>query len=249
VVRGVTESVRLEPSVNGQGPQNGAAPQLSLATEAARTLATTTKSVPQMQAITPRWLLQVLPWVEISGGVFRVNRRLSHAVGEGRVTFDATGPQLRVIPDDLCELPMLRGFDDPEVLRALADRFEQRDVESGTTIVETGQPADRVFLIAHGKLNKIGPGKYGEPTVLAVLADGDYFGDWELVESRDSWGFSVTAVTPCTVLAAPRQALEEIVGGSEALQAHVEAFRAQAGQQQNKHGEASIQLSAGHEQE
>jgi CRP-like cAMP-binding protein len=245
----VTESVRLEPSANGQGLQNGAAPQLSLATEAARTLAATTKSVPQMQAITPRWLLQVLPWVEISGGVFRVNRRLSHAVGDGRVTFDATGPQLRVTPDDLCELPMLRGFDDPEVLRALADRFEQRDVESGTTIVETGQPADHVFLIAHGKLNKIGPGKYGEPTVLAVLADGDYFGDRELVESRDSWGFSVAAVTPCTVLAAPRQALEEIVGGSEALQAHVEAFRAQAGQPQNKHGEAAIDLSAGHEQE
>jgi CRP-like cAMP-binding protein len=202
-----------------------------------------------MQAITPRWLLRVLPWVEVSGGVFRVNRRLSYAVGDGRMTFDTTGPAVRVIPDDLCELPMLRGFADPEILRALADRFEQRDVESGTTLVETGQPADRVFLIAHGKLNKIGPGKYGEPTVLAVLADGDYFGDRELVESRDSWGFSVTAVTPCTVLAAPRQALEEIVGGSEALQAHVEAFRAQAGQPQNKHGEAAIDLSAGHEQE
>jgi CRP-like cAMP-binding protein len=235
--------------VNGRQPQNGEVPQLSLATEAARNLAMTTKSVPQMQAITPRWLLRVLPWVEASGGVFRVNRRLSYTVGDGRVTFDTTGAEVRVIPGQLCELPVLRGFDDAEVLGALAGRFVQREYAAGTTLVETRQPADHVFLIAHGKLNKIGPGKYGEPTMLDVLADGDYFGDREVVESQDSWGFSVKAVTPSTVLAVPRQALEEIVGQSEALQAHVEAFRAQAGQPQNKHGEAAIDLSAGHEQE
>ena len=47
--------------------------------------ATTTKSAPQMQGITSRWLLRVLPWVEATGGAYRVNRRLSYAVGDGRV--------------------------------------------------------------------------------------------------------------------------------------------------------------------
>jgi hypothetical protein len=140
-------------------------------------LATTTKTQPQMQEITPRWLLRVLPWVEASGGTFRVNRRLSHAVGDGRVTFTTTGAQVRVIPRQLCELPVLRGFDDAEVLNALAGRFGQREYAPGTTIVEAGQPADQVVLIAHGKVNKISPGKYGEPAVVDVLADGDYFGD------------------------------------------------------------------------
>ena len=37
--------------------------QLSLSTGAARNLATTTKSTPQMQGITSRWLLRLLPWV------------------------------------------------------------------------------------------------------------------------------------------------------------------------------------------
>ena len=37
--------------------------QQSLGTAAARNLATTTKSAPQMQGITSRWLLRVLPWV------------------------------------------------------------------------------------------------------------------------------------------------------------------------------------------
>ena len=52
-------------------------PRQSLSTAAARNLATTTKTVPQMQGISSRWLLRVLPWVQVSGGTYRVNRRLA----------------------------------------------------------------------------------------------------------------------------------------------------------------------------
>ncbi|MDQ3761628.1 MAG: cyclic nucleotide-binding domain-containing protein [Actinomycetota bacterium] len=221
-------------------------PRLSLSTAAARNLATTTKSMPQMQGITSRWLLRVLPWVEASGGTYRVNRRLTYLVGDGRVTFATTGAEVRIIPGELCELPVLRGFDDPEVLDALAGRFTQRDFEAGDTIVQQGQPADQVFLIAHGKISKIVSGEYGDPMVLDVLADGDYFGDRELVESQDTWGYSVTAITACTVLALPRQAFEEMVDQSEALRAHLERFRARAQRPQNKRGEADIELISGH---
>lgn len=50
--------------------------QSSLSTAAARNLATTTKSAPQMQEISSRWLLRMLPWVETKGGAYRVNRRI-----------------------------------------------------------------------------------------------------------------------------------------------------------------------------
>ncbi|HSZ28612.1 MAG TPA: family 2B encapsulin nanocompartment shell protein, partial [Pseudonocardiaceae bacterium] len=183
---------------------------------------------------------------EASGGTYRVNRRLSYAVGDGRVTFTTTGAQVRVIPEELCELPVLRGFADNEVLGTLAGRFAQREFEAGNTIAQEGQPADQVFLIAHGKVNKIGPGKYGEPTILGVLADGDYFGDRELVEPQDTWAFSVTAVTPCTVLALPRQVFEELRDQSETLRTHVELYQILTEQPQNKHGEAAIELTAGH---
>ena len=248
MVCGVTESVQAELSVNGSSA-NGARSQLSLATAAARNLATTTKTPPQMQGITSRWLLRVLPWVEASGGTFRVNRRLSYAVGDGRVTFTSTGAEVRVIPAELCELPVLRGFDDAEVLAALAGRFVQREFAAGNTLVEAGQSADQVFLIAHGKVNKIGSGKYGEPTVLDILADGGYFGDQEWVDSQDTWAFTITAATACTVLAVPRPVLEEIAGRSEALRAHLAWFRAHTQQLQNTHGEAHVELTAGHEGE
>ncbi len=48
-------------------PKNSQAQQ-SLGTKAARQLATTTKTIPQMTAISPRWLLKLLPWVQVESG-------------------------------------------------------------------------------------------------------------------------------------------------------------------------------------
>ena len=76
-------------------------PQQSLSTAAARNLATTTKTVPQMQGITSRWLLRMLPWVQVSGGTYRVNRRLTYAVGGGRVAVAQTADQAAVVPPSL----------------------------------------------------------------------------------------------------------------------------------------------------
>jgi CRP-like cAMP-binding protein len=250
VVCGVTESAQMESSVNGQQPQNGQRPQLTLATDAARNLATTTKSQPQMQEITSRWLLRVLPWVEASGGTFRVNRRANYTVGDGRIEIVMNGDaDVRVVADDLHELPMLRDFDDFDVLSTLAGRFELRDVGPGSVIVREGESADQLVIIAHGKVNKIGPGKYGEPTVLDTLSDGQYFGDVELVQSHDTWTYTVTAVTPCKVLALPEQVFQEQCDQSAALQAQIDWFRSIINQNQNEHGEAAIELTAGHRQE
>nr|AYM53884.1 nucleotide-binding protein [Kofleria flava] len=225
------------------------AQQLSLGTAAARNLATTTKSPPQMQGITSRWLLKLLPWVQVSGGVFRVNRRLSYAVGDGRVTFTNTGATVQVIPQELCELPLLRGFDDVEVLAALASRFVQRDLKAGELIVEAGKPADSICLIARGKVERIGVGKYGDQTVLEVLADGDHFSYEVLLETQDYWQFTAKAVTPCTVLILQQQVFDDLVAQSDSLRQHVEQFKARARKPQDKAGEAAIELAAGHKGE
>jgi hypothetical protein len=41
---------------------------------AARQLANATKTVPQLDTITPRWLLHLLQWVPVEAGIYRVNR-------------------------------------------------------------------------------------------------------------------------------------------------------------------------------
>lgn len=224
-------------------------PQLSLGTAAARNLATTTKSAPQMQEITSRWLLKMLPWVQTKGGTYRVNRRLTYTVADGRVTFSNTGATVQVIPQELCQLPLLRGFGDTGVLSSLAGRFVQQEFAPGDIIVQSGQPAERLFLIAHGKVNKMVVGKYGEEPLLDMLADGDHFGDQVLVESESTWKFTIKAVTRCIVLALPQQAFRELLNQSEALQAQVEQFRTRAEQPQNKYGEALIAFSSDHSPE
>jgi CRP-like cAMP-binding protein len=234
-------------SVNTGGGGDADKQQMSLATAAARQLASTTKSLPQMQGITPRWLLRMLPWVEVSGGVYRVNRRLTYAVGDDRLSFSNIGAKVQIIPQELSKLPLLRGFeDDGTVLAALASRFVQREFKAGDSIVETGQPAEHVFVIAHGKAHKLGVGKYGDPIILEVLGDGDHFGDQAVVESNDHWTFTVKATAPCTVMALPQQVFEGLIKQSAALHSHVGKFKEQLKKPQDKMGQAAIQLAAGH---
>jgi hypothetical protein len=220
--------------------------QLSLSTAAARNLATTTKSVPQMQSITPRWLLRMLPWVQVSSGTYRANRRLTFTVGDGRLSFTNVGADIAVIPQELRELPLLREFEDDEVLAALANRFEQQEFAAGQVIVEFGNQADRLFLVAHGKVNKLGTGKFGESTNLGVLTDGDHFGAPALTQGDAIWEFTVKTITPCTVLSLPRQAFEQAMGQSDGLREHIERVRSAPRPPQNRHGEAAIELAAGH---
>jgi hypothetical protein len=223
--------------------------QLSLGTAAARNLATTTKSAPQMQGITSRWLLRVLPWVETKGGVYRVNRRLSYAVGDGRVTFTNVGSDIQVIPAELCEIPFLRRYDDMDVLTALAAKFKQQELKAGDVIVEKGKPADQIVLIAHGKVNKIMTGKYGDDEVVDVWADGDHFSFQAILESDDYWDFTAKAVTPCTVLTLKQSEWEKLVGRHESLHEHIEAYKLLPQLPQDKSGQAEIALAAGHEGE
>ncbi|MEW1722231.1 family 2B encapsulin nanocompartment shell protein [Streptomyces sp. NPDC093109] len=221
-------------------------PQQSLGTDAARNLATTTKSAPQMQEITSRWLLRMLPWVQVQGGTYRVNRRLSYAVGDGRVTFVQTADRVAVIPAELGELPALREYADEDVLAELARRCEQREFAAGEVLAAAGDAADEVYLLAHGRVQKLGTGPYGDEAELAVLADGAYFGEQALVDGDATWGFTARAVTACTVLVLTRRDVLNLAEREDSLRGHLEAFASVPRQRTNKYGEAAIDLSAGH---
>ncbi|MFD3335628.1 family 2B encapsulin nanocompartment shell protein [Streptomyces sp. NPDC058700] len=218
----------------------------SLSTAAARNLATTTKSAPQMQEISSRWLLRMLPWVETKGGAYRVNRRLSYTVGDGRIEFVQDGAHVRVIPRELGELALLRGFEDEEVLSVLARRCEQRDFDAGEVLVVRGAPAEQIHLIAHGRINQTSVGKYGDEVAVAVLADGDHFGESALLDADARWDCTATAETSGTLLTLSRAEFASVLSSAPALQAHIEEFSSLPLQRQNRHGEAEIAMSSGH---
>ncbi|MEU9039555.1 family 2B encapsulin nanocompartment shell protein [Streptomyces sp. NPDC048352] len=233
-------------SVQAGSEAESRTPQRSLGTAAARNLATTTKSAPQMQEITSRWLLKMLPWVSVQGGTYRVNRRLSHSVGNGIVEFVKTGSQVQVIPAELGELPLLRDYGDEEVLTELAARCRQIDFEAGEELTSFGSPSDQVFLLAHGRVEHIGPGPYGEDAVLRTVADGAYFGDSSLTDEAAIWEYTARAATPGTALVLSRQDFQLLADRVDSLRAHVDDVRTRPEQRTNSHGEAAIDLSAGH---
>lgn len=218
----------------------------SLSTDAARNLTTTTKTVPQMRGITPRWLLRMLPWVEAKGANYRVNRRLTLTIGDGRLTFVNVGDNIQVVPAELRELPLLREFTDDEALTALAQRFEQREYEPGDLIVHKGQSRDQLILLAHGKVQKLGTSEFGEPVVLDIAAGGSYFGSEVLTGESSEWDVTVKAITPCTVLVLSSQSFQQMNGQSDSLREHLAAELSRPRLPQNKHGEASIDLASGH---
>ncbi|MFF4101804.1 family 2B encapsulin nanocompartment shell protein [Streptomyces sp. NPDC001903] len=224
-----------------------AARQAALSTAAARNLATTTKSVPQMQGISSRWLTRVLPWVDVSAGTYRVNRRLSHAVGRGRVSFVQSGADdVRILAPTLSELPTLKGFPDQAVFEDLAVRFVKRDLRAGDVLVEEGAPVEEVFIIAHGRLEKRAQGKYGTTDVLGVVADGDQLGDDALGRPEPRWDYSVRAATAGTVMVLRWRAFQEVLERSAALRAHLEQYVENGRRPVNRRGEADIELASGH---
>ncbi|MFI7102461.1 family 2B encapsulin nanocompartment shell protein [Streptomyces sp. NPDC050161] len=230
----------------GPEAQPAAPRQTSLSTAAARNLASTTKSAPQMQEITSRWLLRMLPWVETKGGAYRVNRRLTYTVGDGQIEFVQDGANVRVIPRELGELALLRGFEDIEVLTAIANRCVQRDFRVGEVLAERGAQAEQIHLIAHGRVSQTAAGKYGTEVSDDVLADGDRFGEDALLDADATWDRTITAETAGTLLTLSRADFASVLSTAPSLQAHIEQFRSLPQQRQNKHGEAEIAMSAGH---
>lgn len=64
---------------------------LSVSASAARNLAMATVTSVQNAANTPRWVHKLLPWVDVAGGVYRVNRRAVVLAQPGRIAFDRDG--------------------------------------------------------------------------------------------------------------------------------------------------------------
>ncbi|MFI6638862.1 family 2B encapsulin nanocompartment shell protein [Streptomyces sp. NPDC050504] len=222
--------------------------RLSLSTKAARNLATTTKTAPQMQGITSRWLLRMLPWTNVSGGTYRVNRRLSLAVGRGRVSFIQNGADdVRIVPETLREVPVLRGFEDDELLAELASKFTVRDFREGDVLTEAGTPVEEAYLIAHGRLNKYGTGKYGTEELLGVIADGDQIGEEALGQHADPlWLHTVKATTSGTLMALSWRAFQDLLTRNQALADHIERYVVNSRRPTNRRGEANVEVAAGH---
>ncbi len=177
----------------------------SLRAGAARQLANTTKTVPQWEGITPRWFLRLLPWVDLESGTYRVNRvRVVGGTFE-RVGTRVDGEQAYLDPASMRSIPLLRNLNE-DVLQELAAQFNTQQVPPGTPIIVQGDHTDRFYIIARGKVEVWTTSPSGSRISLAILRDGDYFGETAILTGEPRTA-NVEALTPTLVLSLQRSAL------------------------------------------
>ncbi|WP_327352717.1 family 2B encapsulin nanocompartment shell protein [Streptomyces sp. NBC_01304] len=216
--------------------------RLSLSPDAARQLATATKTTPQMRGITPRYLLRALPWVDLESGVYRVNRRRTFVLGDDRISTYTENGSPRVMPGDLREVPYLREADDA-LLAELAGAFTEVTFEAGQVLVQEGDAADRMWVIVTGRAEKRLTGRYGEDQLLEVVGDGQFFdlGAWTRGEGMP---YRVQALTPGVALCAERSTLAGLMDRDEALRSAVGTYSAEGAPVPGS--EVPVDLSSGH---
>src|SRR5580704_3575981 len=101
--------------------------QRSVTTAVAKNLANTTKTSPKMMSITPRWLLSLLPWVQVDGGTYRVNRTKVELSKAERIGVDVSGGVASFAPEALRSVPLFSRLPDSIVGR-MAGRFKTEEV-------------------------------------------------------------------------------------------------------------------------
>lgn len=195
-------------------------PLQSVTTQAARKLAITNNTIPQMVGITPRWLLHLLPWVQVQSGTYRVNRTKVVLKQNPRIPINHNNGFSTIAPEGLRVIPMLSPLAPNEAL-PIANAFQPEHFAMGASPIVAGQTSDKFYIVIQGKLEILVGGAQGESLRGVILGAGDYFGEANLHQDMPS-DVTVRALTDCDVLAISRAAFEQAAGQFPDLRARLQ---------------------------
>ena len=220
--------------------------QRSVTTSVARNLSNTTKTSPKMMSITPRWLLSLLPWVQVNGGTYRVNRTKVELTKAERIGVDVVGNVASFAPEALRGVPLFSGLPEAIIIR-MANRFKTEEVSLGNKLVTEGEDRSKFFIIAQGQVEVLSQGIHGSNLRIALLTEGEFFGETELISDKPS-EVTIRTITPCILLTLSRKDLDSVLG--ELPNLNDEFQKAIADHQElsstvNRYGERNIDLVSG----
>ena len=224
--------------------------QRSITTATARQLATTTKTAPQMGSITPRLLLKLLPWTQVDSGTYRVNSTKVELKSAERieVEFFEGVPAFRV--ESFRRIPLFSHIDE-DIVNRLAKKFQVEQVDLGGILIKEGQDRQKFFIVAKGQVEILSKGTHGENLRIALLSEGEYFGEADIISDKPS-SVTVRTITQGVFFTLNSAELESIIkevpNFREQFQKAVDShLRLKA--TVNTHGEKHIDLVSGHEED
>jgi CRP-like cAMP-binding protein len=104
---------------------------------------------------------------------------------------------------------------DPQERPALVERFETKVYEKGEKLIEVGQEADGLHLIASGEVAVVGD-ESGESFVISTLGVGEVVGEVALILRRKA-NADVVAVHPTVTLHLPREDFLQLISDHPAI--------------------------------
>ncbi|WP_454916440.1 family 2B encapsulin nanocompartment shell protein [Xanthobacter sediminis] len=219
------------------------AQRLSVSAAAARNLATASVTVVQNSESTPRWLHRLLPWVDVAGGVYRVNRRSVLVPKPGRLSVSVSGDTARIEPASLAAIPLLSGLD-ADAAASLAGAFTTNRHTAGEVIAAPGAEGQKLLVVADGTVEYFVTGPFGGVLRQGLATTGDYFGDHALVgEKRHAPG--VKALSDVTLLSFDTAELSRLNAARDSIAATAERLKGLAAAT-DPYGEPAIKLLSGH---
>lgn len=217
-------------------------PGLSVSASAARNLATATVTAVQNAATTPRWFHRLLPFVDVPGGVYRVNRRAVVLAKPGRLDLSNDGRERTIRSGSLRAVPLFSRLGDAE-LASLAAKFTTSHHNAGETIAEEGSTERSLSVVADGTVELTLSGPFKGRLRQALATRGDYFGDGDLV-GENAPAPAVKALSAVTLLTLDRAAIED-----EGIRSRITQYVAERDRLKghtNSYGEQGIELLAVH---
>jgi CRP-like cAMP-binding protein len=220
--------------------------QRSVTTSVARNLANTTKTPPQMMSITPRYILSLLPWVNIESGTYRVNRTKVELKKAERVELNFTDGSASLLSQSLRSVPLFSKLPE-EIITRMNATFKTEEVSLGNKLLVEGEDKNKFFIIAQGQVEVLSKGAHGSDLRIALLTEGEYFGEIDLVSDKPS-DVTIRTITPCVLLTLSRKELDFVLNENSKFK---ESFQKTVKEHidlrstVNKYGERNIDLVSG----
>ena len=150
----------------------------------------------------------------------RRNRYFELWEKQGGITLSATGDWAEIDAERLAQMPVFEDID-RELLDVLARAFVTEQFAAERVVIREGDEGDRFYAIARGRLEVCRHGNDGQMQRVAVLCNGDHFGEMALLSNAPR-NATVRTLTPATLIALPRVQFNNLLGRSPGVRARLE---------------------------
>lgn len=197
-------------------------------------------------SITPRWFLRLLPWVQVSGGTYRVNRTKVELSKAERIDVDLADGIASFQPDALRSVPLFSSLP-VEITTRMASRFKTEIVSLGNELIVEGEDGNKFFILAQGQVEVLSKGAHGSNLRIALLTEGEFFGESDLVSDKLS-EVTIRTLTPCILLTISRKDLDGVLSELPSVKVEFQKAidqHAELRSTVNRYGERNIDLVSG----